>query len=53
MSGALSASVTRKAVWPRSIGRGTERRSRLGQQTNEAVIDENSAFWTAQQQAFE
>jgi hypothetical protein len=54
MSGALSASVTRKAVWPRSIGGGTERRSRLGQQTNQAVTDENSVvFWTAQQQAFE
>jgi hypothetical protein len=41
-------------MWPRSIGGGTERRSRFGQQTNQAVTDENSVvFWTAQQQAFE
>jgi hypothetical protein len=41
-------------MWPRSIGGGTERRSRFGQQTNHAVTDENSVvFWTAQQQAFE
>jgi hypothetical protein len=41
-------------MWPRSIGGGTEGRSRFGQQTNQAVTDENSVvFWTAQQQAFE
>lgn len=54
MSGVLSASATRKAVWPRGIGGGTERRSRFGQQSDHAVTDGNSVVsWTAQRQAFD